>query len=171
MQRQTIAKVMEHLVPTELDDKQKSIQFTLAGIAGLVGAYFEALFIPVILLAAFSVLDYITGMLRAWRRRELDSTIGKAGIVKKLGLFIMVGVGIGLDWVVVISTQYVGYDLPFKNVFSWILSFWLVLNEMISILENLQQLGVKVPGFLVSRLKRTQETIEKKADSDEDKEE
>lgn len=44
---------------------------------------------------------------------------------------------------------------------------WLIINELISILENVAALGGPVPVFLAKLLARLKNTVEKKAEGDE----
>ena len=43
-----------------------------------------------------------------------------------------------------------------------IVTVWLIINEMLSILENLGVLGVPIPGFLQSLVKKLKITTERK---------
>ena len=52
-----------------------------AAVAG-AAAYFQELALPVAVLFLVMVVDYISGMVRAWTRGELCSRVGIMGIVK-----------------------------------------------------------------------------------------
>ena len=45
---------------------------------------------------------------------------------------------------------------------------WLILNECISILENIDKIGVPVPDFLMSLVKRLKSNTEQKGGGDND---
>ena len=45
-----------------------------------------------------------------------------------------------------------------------VVAVWLILNEIISILENLKDIGVPMPDFLVKMTKNLKSQIEAKAD-------
>ena len=44
--------------------------------------------------------------------------------------------------------------------FGLLVAVWLIINEMISILENLSKLGVPIPGFLKVLLKKLKITTD-----------
>ena len=124
------------------------------------GAYFRELFPALIVLAAAMASDYVTGMLSAWARRTLSSRIGLRGLVKKLGYIFGVGVAVTVDFIVQTAGERLGADASGFYLFGLLVTVWLIGNECISILENLSELGVPVPGFLkaaAARLKRTAE--------------
>ncbi|MGN0500705.1 MAG: phage holin family protein [Ruminococcus sp.] len=55
--------------------------------------------------------------------------------------------------------------------FGLIIAVWLIINELISILENLTEIGTPIPKFLVNIVHRLKNTVENKVNSDTDKEE
>lgn len=71
------------------------------------------------------VVDYITGLLKAWNLKQLSSEIGFRGIVKKVIIFLIVGVGVVLE-------SLVDSAIPLREV---VICFYLA-NEGISLLEN-----------------------------------
>ena len=80
-----------------------------------------------ILLASLIVLmvfDYLTGILRAWFLKSLDSKIGFWGIVKKIIILIIVSTAY-------ILSKLLG-NLPIREV---VITFF-ISNEGLSILEN-----------------------------------
>lgn len=86
------------------------------------------------------VFDYISGLLRAFVKRELSSEVGFRGIAKKIGIFIVIALAVQLERVL-------GPELAIREV---TITFY-VMNEGLSILENLGEF-IKVPAFLKSRL-------------------
>ena len=46
-----------------------------------------------------------------------------------------------------------------------LVTFWLIVNELISILENVSEIGVPLPAFLQKLISRLKVNIEKKADN------
>ena len=49
-----------------------------------------------------------------------------------------------------------------------LVTMWLIINESISILENLVKIGVPLPAFLEKTVKRLKVTMEETVDSEED---
>ena len=115
---------------------------------------------PVLVLVGVMVLDYATGLADAWAAGELSSRTGLRGIVKKLGYLVAVGVAVVADWVIGTAAGTAGAEPGGVYVFGLLVTVWLILNECISILENLSRLGVPLPAFLkkvVERLKNNAE--------------
>lgn len=129
-------------------------------------AYFQALLIPLIILVVVVVIDYITGMANAFITKTLSSRIGVRGIFKKLGFFVAVGVACVVDWMISSALISTGIALPPNFAFAILVCVWLIINDCISILENLNKIGVPLPGFLLALLKRLKDTTEKKVKAD-----
>lgn len=133
-----------------------------------VGVYFRQLSFPFVLLLCVMVLDYASGMARAWYRGELCSKIGLRGIIKKLCYLFAVAVAVTADFVLQIAAERAAFDLSGCYFCALLVMVWLILNECISILENVSDIGVPVPAFLmgvVVRLKKR--TEEKTGDAEE----
>lgn len=134
---------------------------TTAALAA-VGAYFHQLAFPVALLIIVMALDYATGLIGAYIRSELSSKVGIVGILKKLGYMVAVCVAVAVDWVIEIAAEQAGVSLGVNNIFALLVTIWLILNECISILENLDEIGVPVPEFLMKIVRRLKQAAEKK---------
>lgn len=105
--------------------------------------YLSDLFVPLSLLFVAVVVDYITGIIKGWYCKSLSSAYGFRGIVKKLCYFILVCVGIITD--VLISGYFPEYTMSFVAV---TVSLWLIINDLISIVENLGQMGLPIPPVI-----------------------
>jgi toxin secretion/phage lysis holin len=89
-------------------------------------------------LVVLACMDYVTGWAAAWVHRRLSSDIGRRGIAKKVGMFVVVAVCNILD-------QLGGLGEPIlRTVAIW----WYLANEALSIVENLGEVGVPIPGRL-----------------------
>lgn len=110
----------------------------------LIGVINEA----VVVLMFFMLMDVITGLLRSWITKSWDSTIGFAGIVKKLGVFFMIGMAASIEYMI----MSVGQD-SHGMVLLGVTSFFIV-NEGISILENWAQIGLPIPAVLFNSLEK-----------------
>lgn len=131
-----------------------------AAVAG-AAAYFRELALPVVVLFLVMVVDYASGMVRSWAKGELSSRVGVLGIVKKVSYLLAVVVAIVADWVVQTAAGQLGVDFGGFFYFGLLVTIWLILNECISILENISELGVPLPPFLmtlIQKLKKTTET-------------
>lgn len=83
----------------------------------------------------FILVDYITGLLKGIKLRKMSSYIGFRGIGKKIGLLLMVAVAAKMD------TMFNTGSEMFRN--SAITAY--ILNELLSIIENLGEIGVYIP--------------------------
>ena len=148
--------------------KANLIKGALAALIAASAAYFRALLGPVLVLALVMASDYVTGVLAAYRTGALSSRTGLLGILKKLGYLFCVGVAVTVDFTVRSAGARLGYDLGGFCAFALLVTVWLILNECLSILENLTEIGVPVPGFLravVERLKGSAEETGKGKES------
>lgn len=93
-------------------------------------------------LIAFSIIDYITGVMCAVSDKQLSSSIGFRGICRKVLIFLLVGVAHLLD------TQIVGSGSVLRNT----IIFFYISNEGISLLENSARLGLPIPQNLKDAL-------------------
>ena len=103
-------------------------------------------------------------MVRAWVTNALSSRVGIVGIVKKICYLFGVGVAIVVDWLIQTAGAKAGLDLGGFYVFGLLVAIWLILNECISILENLAEIGVPLPDFLLKLIARLKKTVEDRGD-------
>lgn len=150
--------------------KERSWRVLIAVALGGLSAYMRVMFVPLVVLIAVMVIDYMSGMLKAWGNEELSSRVGLRGIVKKLSYLMLVCVAGVVDWLIYSGLRQVGITLNFGFCFGLIVTIWLIINELISILENLEALKVPMPGFLSKIIKHLQTAVEVRAESDEKEE-
>lgn len=135
-----------------------ALTLLLAGAA----AYFQQILGPLIVLVIMMVIDYITGIAAAWVKRELSSRTGIVGIVKKIGYLCAIAVAVVVDYIIAQAVITAKPELEGLNIFGLLVTIWLVLNECISILENLSEIGVPLPAFLKAIVRRLKKTTEEK---------
>lgn len=151
--------------------KYKTWHSLIALAIGGISAYMRLIFIPLVVLAAVMVIDYMSGMLKAWGNDELSSKVGLKGIIKKLCYLMLICVAGVVDWLIFSGLKQVGISLNFGFCFGLIVVIWLIINELISILENLEALHVPMPTFLVNIIKHLKQSVETKGDNAADKKE
>ena len=134
--------------------REMTVKCTAVGLLSLVGAYFEQIGGALAVLTITMVLDYLTGMVRAWMTATLSSKRGMRGILKKLSYFIVIASGAICDWILSQALSGAGISHPFPDLVSILVTVWLIVNELISILENLSAIGVPLPGFLTFLIDR-----------------
>lgn len=82
-------------------------------------------------------VDVLTGLVNAWSKQEFESTKMRSGLAKKVGEIAIILVGILFQE---------GMELP-----GWILNFivfYIIVMELMSVIENLDKLGVPIPKFI-----------------------
>lgn len=150
---------------TKTDSEKTFKAFLSAVTAGLL-AYAKVILIPLALLLVMMIVDYISGMSKAYINGEWSSKVGFRGIVKKVGYMGVVIVAAVFDWLIYSGLKGVGVSFDGSYYFGLIVTIWLIINECISILENLGELGVPLPGFLLRGIKKLQKQIEDKGGND-----
>ena len=106
--------------------------------------------------------DYCTGIAKSKQAGMLCSRTGLKGIIKKLCYGAAVIAATGVDYTVCYVGSAFEEDIGFKGIFVLLTVFWLIINECISILENLSAIGVPLPSFLTSVAKKLKSNIETK---------
>ena len=136
------------------------IHILFAGAVGALAAYFNVLLIPLAVLVAVMLIDYVTGMAGASCTGQLNSRVGVMGIVKKAGYLALVAVGTVVDYLIASALVSIGIDLQINYCFGMIITIWLIINELISILENLGEMNIPLPHFLVNMVKTLKSRVE-----------
>ncbi len=98
-------------------------------------------------LVCFMVLDYITGVLRAYVNKEVSSAIGLKGIARKAVIFVVLIVAVLLDRLLNTGNW----------VFRTLICYFYIANESISLLENCAGLGLPIPDKLKEALSQLKE--------------
>ena len=87
-------------------------------------------------------LDYISGLVKAYECKVLSSKIGFRGIIKKVGVLLVVMLSVLIDRVT-------GNTGAIRTL----VVYYFVSNEGLSIIENLAEAGVPIPKSLKKALK------------------
>ena len=141
--------------------KEDTAKMLLAAFSAAIWSYFKTIFAPLVILIVVMVVDYISGVAAAWVRHELSSRVGLIGIVKKLSYLALVVAGCSIDYLVsILGEQLTGAEISIKAI-GLVVVCWLIINELISILENVARQGGPVPPFLANILLHLRETTEK----------
>lgn len=127
------------------------IRFSISSIATLFIYLMGGWDIAIQTLLLFIVVDYISGLLKAAKLKELNSKIGWSGFLKKIGMLLLVVVSVGIDWLL-------GQTELVRNI----VIYYLVANEGLSIIENLSILDIGIPNIVKEKLEQLKE-----GDSDE----
>lgn len=114
------------------------IQVAISALGGFASWYLGGLDGLIYALIAFVVVDYATGVLRAVFEKKLSSRIGTHGIVKKITIFLLVGIAHMADV----------YFLNNSGAVRAAVICFYISNEGISLLENASAIGLPVPEKL-----------------------
>lgn len=67
--------------------KENVFKGIVAAVLGGLSAYFGVIAIPLLILIAVMIIDYLSGLAKAWYKSDLSSRIGIVGAVKKALLY------------------------------------------------------------------------------------
>ena len=144
-------------------DKVKAM--TIAVLSALM-SWLGILAVPVFLLVGCNVIDYITGLWAAgYRTESVNSYKGIRGIIKKVCMWLLVVIGAWIDILINYAIECAGIHFTIPFVVATVVAVWLVVNEIISILENMLDIGVRMPPFLLPVVKYIRRQVEEKAES------
>ena len=114
------------------------IQLAFTAVGGFLGWFLGSVDGFSYALIAFTVIDYITGVMCAVTDKNLSSSVGFKGICRKVLIFTLVGIGNIVDV----------YVLGQGGVLRTAVIFFYLSNEGVSILENSAHLGLPIPEKL-----------------------
>ena len=114
------------------------IQLAFTAVGGFLGWFLGGLDGFLYALIAFTVIDYITGVMCAVVDKHLSSAVGFKGICRKVLIFKLVGIGNIVDV----------YVLGEAGVLRTAVIFFYLSNEGVSLLENSAHLGLPIPEKL-----------------------
>lgn len=92
---------------------------------------------------ALMFLDYVTGICKSFIKHKINSSIGAEGIIKKVTYLCCIAVSVMLD-------QMLNVDGGLRTLI--ITTF--IFNEILSILENSGEIGIKIPNVLYRALEK-----------------
>ena len=141
------------------------VKATVIAALSVLMSWLGILAIPVFLLVGCNLIDYATGLLAAKYRQDggISSYKSIRGIFKKIGMWLLIVVGSFMDILIQYAAECMGLGITIPFVVATFVAVWLVVNEMISILENLIDIGVNMPPFLMPVVKYIKKQVEDKA--------
>jgi len=123
------------------------IQIAFTAFGGFLGWFLGGFDGFLYALIAFTVIDYITGVMCAITDKNLSSAVGFKGICRKVLIFTLVGIGNIVDV----------YVLGQGGVLRTAIIFFYLSNEGVSIMENTAHLGLPIPAKLKEVLEQLHE--------------
>lgn len=118
-----------------------------------------------------NIIDYITGVIKAKKKKYENSNDGVKGILKKVCYWLIIMATFIITYVLIEILKQFNINIEFIMFISWFTLGCLAINETRSILENLIEIGITIPEFLIKGLKAAENKIENIAVEKIDKEE
>ena len=103
------------------------------------------LFIPLALMA----IDALTGTIKAWAHSDFKSGIMRSGLAKKAG-----------EIVILIAGELLSYGLMLPDAIMNCVSFYIIFMEVMSILENADELGIPIPKFVKDAISNVDDKLQ-----------
>ena len=119
------------------------MHYIAAIVGGVTGFLFGAWDLPLQILLTAIVLDYVSGMLKAFYLGEVSSRVGYKGLIKKVGILFTIVVANLTDLILGL------------HIFRSAICMFFCMNELISVLENISALGIPIPDILKDKLIQT----------------
>lgn len=138
---------------------EKSLAICSTAIVFMLGEVNEAMQAFIVLM----ILDYLTGIRKAWKTSSLSSKIGSKGIEKKVRIIVVIAVAHMVDKILGVPDS---TKLSLK--FTMILAY--SCNEALSIIENLKAVGTWVPPLFKDKLEQVKEGLTTKKKEPKEKE-
>ena len=129
---------------------------------GLV-ASFWGIYGPVIICVLFAICtDVVSGLVASMASGEkISSKVGWIGFWKKMALILALAFGIFMDSFIPILLGTISLELPFTMPIGTIVGCYIVINEAISIIENINQAApTALPKWIKKLLEGAGKTID-----------
>lgn len=134
-------------------DKIIDIKLGIVTMFTLFNSILGTLAYPIYILVSLNIIDYITGIMAAtYRKQAINSYSGIIGIYKKISMWSLIFIGYVIDWLIFYTSNSVG---QITSTVSAMVAIWLICNEIISLIENINDIGVPIPKLLSNFIKNT----------------
>ena len=107
------------------------------------------------ILLCFIMFDFITGTLKSFSNGTVYSKINKKGITSHIAIFLFC---IFFSWV---------FNIFKVSEYSKVLIMFYIVSYGLSIIENIGEMGIPLPNWLIDKFKVLQEETNKGVESDE----
>ena len=141
---------------------ENHVKITSSVVLGCLATFTQEHALLIIFVLCAIVLDVISGLIKAGATgKGLSSDKGLKGFFKKMALLTALAFGFFLDFFIPVMCQEVSIQLPFKTPFALIICFYIVINESISVAENLYETDSRIiPKWIINLLKLSKKKIE-----------
>lgn len=130
------------------------IKILLSFILAVFASFLHQYGLIIILVGIAICLDFLTGIVKSKIKQNISSKIGYVGFFKKIALMLSLFFAIFFDFFTpLLISFYSDLSLPFALPFGIFTGSYIILNECISICENLFECNVPMPKFFIKTLK------------------
>jgi len=135
---------------------------TVVGLCtGMLAYIIGKITMVTIVFFVFMAIDFLTGVLGSKAADEnYDKHKAVKGVYKKMGYLIFWIVAIMIELVLKEQGAVIGIEINMPLI-SLVVTFWLLGTEGLSIMDNLNKMGVKVPKWFVSYFEKMQKIKDK----------
>lgn len=134
----------------------------ISSINYFIGEYWNLLLIYLFL----NITDTILGTLKAKKSNKVSSASGIKGMIKKLYQWLLILLSFSIATAFEKIGEIINVNFSISIFLGWYVFTYFIINEFRSIIENLVELGCKVPKLLIDGLEIANKAITKKEESD-----
>lgn len=141
--------------------QEQVVKVTGSFFSGLVASFWGIYGAIIVCVLVSICMDVVTGLVRAKATGEsINSKTANRGFWKKMALITALAFGIFLDAFIPVALGVVQMDLPFKMPIGTIVGCYIVINEAISIVENINKAApTALPRWIKKLLEGAKNTI------------
>ena len=134
--------------------------------------YLSSIVVPVVgmtIVAFLMIADVVSGIFKAiFQKRGVNSTIGINGLIRKAGVllallvFIVIDSFINLNFAAMVPNELLAaFKLENAQIgLSHVMLVFFGLFELTSLFENLGEIGVPIPSFIINFVEKLKNSIE-----------
>lgn len=143
-------------------DKSHIIKIAASLLTGLAASFWSLYGAIIICVCVAIIMDFVSGIVAALASGEkISSEVGYRGFWKKVALILALSFGIFLDAFIPIMLGVITLEIPFTMPIGTIVGCYIVINEAISIIENINQAApTALPRWIKKLLEGAGKTID-----------
>ena len=101
--------------------------------------------IKILIVLAFIIIDFVSGIVCALKKKEFTSAVMRKGLYNKSGELILLGVG----YLVSYTMKY--YNIGYSSTFYNTVSIYIIIMELSSIVENVGKINQKLVPYVIRK--------------------
>jgi len=144
--------------------EENKCKITFSVLVGTITSLYQQYAAILILVILAICLDVVTGLIKSKVTGEsINSKKGTVGFWKKMSFLVSLLFGIFMDVFIPVLLTVINIQLPFNCPFGFIVGVYIILNESISICENIYKTNTKaIPKWLIDFLTASVKEIDNK---------